>query len=226
MDAVRRLASLAVCVCLFTAMPAVGAYADDADFVVKNGVLTEYNGNDSSVKIPESVFEIADGVFADNGSITAVDLSDRVVYVGDNAFYGCENLKTVSGTKNVKKLGARAFEKTAWFDSLTDDVKMLNNVVIGCKANVKKIVIPENALSVAPMAFYGNTAVEQLKLPDGLQEIGSFAFYDCKSLGTLEYGNNSTGMNMSYIGTEAFKNTKWYDLNDGDFLSINGIICP
>lgn len=60
------------------------------------------------------VTKIAANACNGNKKITSVSIGENVTSIGANAFYGCRNLKNITfqGT-NVKKIGARAFQKTA-----------------------------------------------------------------------------------------------------------------
>ncbi len=81
-----------------------------SDFLtLGNGILVAYNGDDSTVNIPEGVRIIAPGVFANRPLITTVVLPDSLEIIGEGAFEGCSRLKQVSGGLNVKKIEDRAF---------------------------------------------------------------------------------------------------------------------
>ena len=66
------------------------------DFIIKNGVLTRYTGDDAEVTIPDSVTSISNGAFLDCTSLTSINIPDSVTSIGDWAFDGCENL-TIRG---------------------------------------------------------------------------------------------------------------------------------
>lgn len=101
----------------------IGSYAFDKtafvdnnknDFVtVGDGILIAYKGDDSIVNIPEGVKLIADGTFRDHMGITAIYLPDSLEVVGEDAFNGCKNLKTLNNGKNLQTIGANAFKNTA-----------------------------------------------------------------------------------------------------------------
>lgn len=81
-----------------------------SDFLTAgNGILLAYNGDDSTVNIPEGVRIIAPGVFANRPGITAVVLPDTLIKISEGAFEGCSRLKQVSGGTNVTVIEDRAF---------------------------------------------------------------------------------------------------------------------
>ena len=52
------------------------------DFVIENGVLTQYSGSDSIIEIPECVTEIGEYVFSEAGKITKVVFPQGLVKIG------------------------------------------------------------------------------------------------------------------------------------------------
>lgn len=101
------------------------------DFVIENGVLLEYNGNDTEVIIPDGVKEIAGCVFSGCNFIESILINKSIKTIGAGAFKGtniqsifipdsvkaiepftfeqCKALKNVTIGKSVKKIGMRAF---------------------------------------------------------------------------------------------------------------------
>ena len=47
-------------------------------FVIKDGVLRSYNGNEKDVVIPSGVARISDGAFAGCASLTSVEYTDTM----------------------------------------------------------------------------------------------------------------------------------------------------
>ena len=74
-----------------------------------DGILLAYNGNESTVNVPESVRIIAPGVFANRPEITTVVLPDTLETIGEGAFENCSRLKQVSGGANLLRIQDRAF---------------------------------------------------------------------------------------------------------------------
>lgn len=77
--------------------------------VVGDGILIAYTGNSSVVNIPDSVKQIAAGVFKEHAGITAVNIPDSVEIIGEEAFMNCQNLKTVNGGRGLSAIKDRAF---------------------------------------------------------------------------------------------------------------------
>lgn len=91
-----------------------------------NAIVTKDKGKNGDVVIAStvesdgktySVVGIADNVFKDNTDITAVTIPDSMTSIGEYAFSGCKNIKTISIGSGIKNIGTRAF---ANIDKLTD----------------------------------------------------------------------------------------------------------
>lgn len=77
--------------------------------VVGDGILLAYKGTESVVVLPEGIKQIAPNCFEDHIEIVSITLPASLEIIGEDAFNGCSNLKTVSGGTNVKEIRDRAF---------------------------------------------------------------------------------------------------------------------
>jgi hypothetical protein len=84
---------------------------NNGDFVIKNGVLTEYTGFDDDVVIPDGVKSIGNSTFYEN-DMTSVTIPDSVKSIGKYAFKECESLSKVTIPKSVTSIGSGAFDRT------------------------------------------------------------------------------------------------------------------
>ena len=81
--------------------------------------IVKYTGNESSVKIPDSingrsVTKIGEYAFEEKQSLTEVILPNKLESIGDFAFFGCIKLKKLDIPQTVKEIGQNAvgyFEK-------------------------------------------------------------------------------------------------------------------
>ena len=82
----------------------------ESDFLIMgDGILVAYKGVGNYVEIPEGVKQIGPLVFKNNTSLTEVSIPDSVWRVCEEAFYGCSNLKSVTGGMEVEVIEDRAF---------------------------------------------------------------------------------------------------------------------
>lgn len=203
-------------VCTLSAIPVFSA---DTDFVVEDGVLVSYTGNDTSVTVPSSVTVIASNAFANNTTIESIKLHDKVYSIGDKSFYGCTSLKTVSGGTGIKYVGALCFVDTKFLTQSTVEYLTLGTVLLCYNGTSASVTLPDSITSIAPYAFLRNTNITTFKAGSSLRSIGEGAFYECTKLNTV-----SVGTSVSFIDADAFKGTKWLDNKSGFVTLGDGIL--
>ena len=79
------------------------------DFIIRDGVLTDFIGCSPDVIIPGGVKEIGKSAFAASQSLESVVIPKGVTKIGDRAFAGCKALKKVSIPGSVTYIGYKAF---------------------------------------------------------------------------------------------------------------------
>lgn len=85
---------------------------EPSPFVVQDGVLTAYTGEEADVVLPEGVTVIAAYTFADNAALVSVACPDTLQAIEDYAFAGCTALQQVTYPETAV-VGELAFEGSA-----------------------------------------------------------------------------------------------------------------
>lgn len=142
-------------------------------------------------------------------------IPDSVTEIGANAFAGCTNLTSVNyiggdWSKLTIQSGNPAVEdaaKDAANEQLFDFEFILNNtavVVISYKGTAADVTIPSRykgkpVTVIDPVAFYNNSAVTSVTIPDSVTAIPDYAFGFCSQLTNISIPNSVT-----FIGFSAF----------------------
>lgn len=196
----------------------VTAPSRDFTFDATTGTIKKYNGNDAVVNIPSEingtpVTTIGNAAFRDS-SVTSVTIPASVTEIGSNAFADCTNLTSVNYKGDWRNLtiqsGNPAVEdaaKDAANEQLFDFEFILNNtavVVIRYKGTAADVTIPSRykgkpVTVIDPVAFYNNSAVTSVTIPDSVTAIPDYAFGFCSQLTNISIPNSVT-----YIGFSAF----------------------
>ncbi|MBO7502391.1 MAG: leucine-rich repeat protein, partial [Paludibacteraceae bacterium] len=105
-------------------------------------------------------------------------ISDAVTSIGDDAFYNCIGLKSVSFSSSLTSLGEEAFANCSKLESVT---------------------LPASLESIGKSAFYTCGNLTEVTIPDGVTSIGQQAFYFCEKLTSVTIPNS-----VASIGGQAF----------------------
>ncbi len=169
-----------------------------------------------------------------------ISITERVSYIGANAFSGFINATGANITDHVERIGARAFYDCNKLDISITENKDLNVTSIGeyafyhcykltvapfgnkltsigtsafesCK--FPEIVIPNSVTTIGSRAFTGCTSATKIIIGNGVTSIGDMAFgYPGQSLKTIIIGSNVTN-----IGSDSFYESRW--VNDVYFYT-------
>lgn len=141
---------------------------------------------------------------------------DNVVTIGKNAFYCCQNITGLKLGKNVTTIETDAFFQCSALTgtlAIPGSVRSINGGAFnGCNftgVNVDNLSdwcrisfanIQANPLHCAGKLYVNDGIVTDLVVPDDITEIKPYAFYNCTSLSSVEFGNN-----LQTIDDSAFK---------------------
>lgn len=93
---------------------------DEDGFLIKDGVLYDYDGVSSEVHIPEGVTKIESRAFWGNDIVTAVYIPSSVKEIGNGAFWSCSALTYVDIEEGLESIKDTAF----WSCSGLNDVNL------------------------------------------------------------------------------------------------------
>ena len=200
-------------------MSMVGAGASARGFSVANsdGVTIYYNYNSDStsvyvtsnsysgkVTIPEavtyngkkfSITSIGNYAFSGCSGLTSVIIPNSVTSIGIQAFYGCRGLTSVIIPNSVTSIGDYAFDDTDWYNSQSDGLVYINNVLYRYKGTMpvnSSVTIKEGTTRIGSYAFSGCSGLTSVAIPNSVTSIGIQAFSDCSGLTSVIIPNSVT----------------------------------
>lgn len=185
---------------------------EDSDFVIEDGVLKKYQGNEPVVIIPDTVKEIGYGAFKGNKTLLKVFMPDSVEKMENAVFNECENLMEIRFSHSLKEIPAHtcsncfALEKVIIPEGVTnigDGAFTSGNVPM----SYSEIKFPKTLKSIEREAFSNNDSVTEISLPDGLESIGTYAFAVNTSLVKVSIGDGITELSDGvFSGDKLLKN--------------------
>ena len=126
----------------------------------------------------------------------------KVVGIGEDAFYECPNMKSISLPNSITYVSKQAFRLCEGLDSISlpDNIIAIGeSAFLDCN-NICDLKLPNKLNAIRREAFGGCEKIESLTLPESLSEIGIGAFYDCKTIKQLFIPKN-----IQHIGSCAFR---------------------
>lgn len=157
-------------------------------FEITDGVLTRYDAKAAKVKIPDSVTEIAAGVFEGHTEITKIEFSDasQLKTIGERAFKDCSSILSIWIPCTVTEIGKSAFSGVSAL------VLWKSNPTIGKLDGFEgylgtSIEIPASVWKICNGAFSGSN-LTSIVIPDTVNSIEGYAFQGCPKLKTIVFG--------------------------------------
>lgn len=149
--------------------------------------------NLNNLVIPSRVESIGCYAFNDCNSLSNLEIKSGVLentgYSGTTQlFRGCEKLKTVLLTGNMKYIPDGMFESAEYLETLkipSTVTAISSNAFSGC-TSLQQITIPEAVTSIGNSAFANCSALTSLVIPANVEDIGYYAFGRCDNLSNVE----------------------------------------
>ncbi len=153
------------------------------------------------------------GAFSGCSNLEEIFLSNGVQYIGENAFYGLENLKTTKfenaeyvGTKENPYFAIISADDSAGYLNINNKAKVIAKNTLSNLPNLKRLDTGSGITQIDSYAFtdrtnenFATTNLETLIIGNGVKSIGSYAFENQENLSLLSLGSGLTS-----IGTGAF----------------------
>ena len=135
------------------------------------GVETIYGFNDYSkdwndlvkVELPSSLKKIGNNAFSGEKNLRSINIPSNLISIQTSAFEGCEGLTDITLPESLKVLGNKAFYSCT---------------------NLKNINLPESLEMIGCGAF-DYSSIEEASVPAGVKFLGLGAFAKCKNLKSL-----------------------------------------
>ncbi len=104
--------------------------------------------------------------------------------IGSWAFYGCDNLISMTLPESVTNIRGAAFYQCSNLTSiiLPDDISSIENYAFADCSSLVEIVLPKQLTTIEHNTFNGCSSLLEILLPESLTSIGEFAFANCHSL--------------------------------------------
>ena len=181
--------------CLIEAKPTIsGSYTiKEGTRVIAGNAF--WRASLTAIDIPNSVVSIGDGAFNSCSALTSVTIPNSVTCIGDYTFNECTSLSSITLPNTITSIGEFAFRNCSTLVSfeIPNSVKSIGKAAfMECRNLTSSITIPEGMTCVSDSAFSLCTNIPSITLPQTLAQIGNEAFYYCTSLTSITIPKNVT----------------------------------
>lgn len=168
------------------------SYFPSAIRTIENAAFA-YSGLTGELNLPSACATVEDGAFYNNANLTKVDVRDengRHMVIGKFSFGNCPKLETVE--LSAKEIGDVAFRQNSGLKHVKfrEGVEKIGYMAFAEMKSEDDMILPSTLKVIGGGPFGANTATSipgwiffnELKLPEGLVEIGQYAFAGMRSI--------------------------------------------
>ena len=130
------------------------------------------------------------------------EFGDCVTNIGQDAFYSCTALTSLTIPDSVTSIDNYAFQNCTSLTSITipNSVTSIGNGVFSGCSGLTSITIPNSMTSIGDGAFSGCSGLNTITIPNSVTNIENYAFQNCTGLTSISIPNKVTS-----IGDDAFR---------------------
>ena len=186
----------------------------DGDRVITIGNLAfAYHYSLTSCTIPDSVTSIGERAFY-SCTIESIVIPDSVTSIGERAF-DSTNLTSISISNSVTSIGDQAFEDCSFLQSIVVDSYNVHYMSIDGNLYTKdgttllqyaigktdsSFIIPNGVKNIGSYAFSECPSLTSISIPNSVTSIERYAFYNCTSLTNVKIDSVTSKENDAFHG--------------------------
>ncbi len=153
----------------------------------------------TSITIPDSVIDIMPYAFSGCSLLNSLTLGAGIENIYMGAFFECDNLLKIHYNGSVEQ-----WCSIEWNRSIGSGLSNYELYIQG--SIVEDLVIPNGIQEIKPFAFSECSSIASIVIPDSVIKIDKSAFENCWKLSKV-----SLGKNLTYIGETAFAECIWLE---------------
>ena len=200
----------------FTDTPWYNSLTDEF-VIVGDSLLLKYNGNDTSVVIPNTVKHTS-AVFMGNETVKDVTVPDSVYTIGC-ATFSSSSVSRVQLGNNLVSIGDSAFAYCYELHSVNipESVKSIESYAFSSCTGLNCLKIGKNVEKIGDYAFFRASQFSYIYLPKSVKTFGEYVFEDCNYLNYVYYEGSEedfealglTGDNGKLLDVKKFYNSNY-----------------
>ena len=117
-----------------------------------------------------------------------------VTSIGDNAFWYCSSLTSITIPESVTSIGKEAFRECSALTTIPNSVTSIGRSAFEGCSSLTSFTIPNSVIGIVNGAFGQCSALTSITIPNSVTNIGKSAFYQCSSLTFITIPNSVTSI--------------------------------
>ncbi len=188
--------------------------------ITGTGPMTNYGEEDypwldsdpavTSIVIGEGVTTVGDYAFAGCVDLKSVTLPESLRYIGGGSFVYCTKLQSIAIPAGVEDVEVGAFVQCESLEqvNLPDAITCVSANAFRLCSSLTSIAIPEGVTYVDTGAFAQCGALKEVSLPKSLKSVEQDAFSECANLTDVYYAGSEAAWNAVEVfdGNEPLQN--------------------
>ncbi len=137
--------------------------------------------------IPNSVTMIGNSAFEGCKELKSITIPDSVEEIGEDAFCDCCSLTKITIPCTVKIIGVAAFsgcKELMWISIPESVVSIADRLLENCD-RLKSITIPNSVTTIGKQAFRNCIVLTSITIPNSVTTIDDLAFYGCYKMTSI-----------------------------------------
>jgi hypothetical protein len=200
--------------------------------IIKNGTLTGYCGQDTTMNVPAGVTSIGRRAFSTARRLRQLILPEGVISIEESAFFTCEGLTEIVLPDGLISIGDAAFSHCDRLSRIhiPDSVTFIGEMAFSFCSGLTEIRLPDHITSVADLMFSSCKNLEQVRIPDGVTSVGRRAFLNCVKLKSVNLPDSVTSIQAeAFMGCDRLESVVIPDsvtsLGEGAFSLCKNLAC-
>ncbi len=134
--------------------------------------------NRNHYDIPNGIQAIGEDAFFNCQSLTSISIPDSVRSIGEYAFCGCISMSDIAIPMSTTNIGWYAFSNCLSLSSITipNSVTQMEGWVFSNCTNLSKVTIMQGVSIIPPCTFYNCSKLTEITIPDSITTIYYSAF--------------------------------------------------
>ena len=193
-----------------------GVYISDMEAWLK----IDFIGSDTNPLIS------AKALYLNGSPVTELKIPNGIKEIKNNAFTGCDNIKSVVIPNSVTSIGDLAFSNCDSIKSIVipDSVTYLGNGAFSYCRNLRDVTLSKGLTAINENTFAGCIRIWNIVIPESVTTIGSRAFEDCHGLLRITLPKSLTKMGLM-VFPKCYKLVEVYNPSFSD-IKINYDVIP